>query len=289
MSEKKDFQQHLQKIEDLVNTIEASADPNVRKSAIELMQCLMDLNATGIERIMNIAYESSPNGGEIIDKIADDEMAESLLFLYGLHPLDIETRVMKALDKVRPYLQSHKGNVDLLNIKDGFVRLKLQGSCDGCASSAMTLKLAIEEAIYEFAPDIAGLQVEGVVEEKKASQFVQIEPSTKNGVINDEGWKEVSGLISLADGAVTSIEISKRPIIFCRIGETFYAYNDTCPECGNTMQNSSMNKSALICASCQGRFDVMRAGRGLDKPNLYLEPFPLLVEQGHAKIALPSI
>lgn len=287
MSDKKDFQQRLQRIEELVGTIEASADPNVRASAIELMQCLMELNASGIERIMDIAYESSPQGGEIIDKIAEDEMAESLLLLYGLHPLGIESRVMKALDKVRPYLQSHKGNVELVGITDSFVRLKLQGSCDGCASSAMTLKLAIEEAIYEFAPDIAGLHVEGVVEEKKASPFVQIESATKNGVINDEGWKEVSGLISIADGAVKSIEVSKRPIIFCRIGETFYAYNDTCPECGNSMQDSSMFKSALTCASCQGRFDVMRAGRGLDKPDLYLEPFPLLVEQGHAKIALP--
>ncbi len=287
MSDKKEFKQNLERIESLVNTIEASADPNVRKSAIELMQCLMDLNATGIERIMSIAFENSPNGGEIIDKIAEDDLAESLLLLYGLHPLDIDSRVMKALDKVRPYLQSHKGNVELVGITDGFVRLKLQGSCDGCASSAMTLKLAIEEAIYEFAPDIAGLQVEGVVEEKKLSQFVQIDSSIKNSVIKDEGWKEVNGLISLADGAVTSIEVSKRPITFCRIGETFYAYNDTCPECGNSMQNSSMKKSALTCASCQGSFDVMRAGRGLDKPNLYLEPFPLLIEQGQAKIALP--
>ena len=80
MSDKKDFQQRLQRIEELVGTIEASADPNVRTSAIELMQCLMDLNASGIERIMDIAYESSPNGGEIIDKIADDEMAESFCF-----------------------------------------------------------------------------------------------------------------------------------------------------------------------------------------------------------------
>ena len=286
MSEKKDFQQRLQKIETLVGAIEASADPNVRASAIELMQSLMEMNAIGIERIMDIAYESSPNGSEIIDKIADDDMAESLLLLYGLHPLGIEARVMKALDKVRPYLQSHKGNVELVGITDGYVRLKLQGSCDGCASSAMTLKFAIEEAIYEYAPDIVALQVEGVVEETKKSQFIQIE-SSKDGAEKDEGWKEVSGLISIADGAVKSIEVSKRPVIFCRIGETYYAYNDICPECGNSMRDSSMFKSALTCASCQGRFDVMRAGRGLDKPDLYLEPFPLLVEQGHAKIALP--
>ena len=175
------------------------------------------------------------------------------MLLYGLHPLDIESRVMKALDKVRPYLQSHKGNVEFVGITDGFVRLKLQGSCDGCASSAMTLKFAIEEAIYEFAPDIAGLHVEGVVEEKKASAVRSNRIINKNGVVKDEGWKEVSGLISIADGAVKSIEVSKRPVIFCRIGETFYAYNDTCPECGNTMQNSSMNQIGIGLSFVSGK------------------------------------
>lgn len=289
MSDKNQFQQRLKKIEDLVATIESSGDPNVRASAIELMQCLMELNLTGIERILEIAYETAPNGSEIIDKIANDELAESLLLLYDLHPLGIEERVLKALDKVRPYLRSHKGNVELVSVNEGFVHLKLQGSCDGCASSAMTLKLAIEEAIYEFAPDITGLQVDGVVQESDSAKLVQIQTlSSKNGSSNEDGWKEVAGLVSLADGAVTAIEVSERPVIFCRIGETFYAYNDICPECGKTMRNSSMSKSALTCASCQGRFDVMRAGRGLDKPDLYLEPFPLLIEHGQAKIALPA-
>ena len=287
MSEKKEFQKRLERIEQLVGTIEASADPNIRASAIELMRCLMDLNAAGIERILEITYDNSPNGGAVIDLIAADERAESLLLLYGLHPLDVETRIHRALEKVRPYLQSHKGNVEMRGVgEDGVVHLKLQGSCDGCASSAMTLKLAIEEAIYESAPDITGLRVEGVVEEKPPSPFVQIEALPKNGAA-EEGWREVSGLISLADGAVKAIEVSERPVIFCRIGETFYAYNDTCPECGNSMRDSSIKQTTLTCPNCQGRFDVMRAGRGLDKPDVYLKPFPLLVEQGRAKIALP--
>jgi Fe-S cluster biogenesis protein NfuA/nitrite reductase/ring-hydroxylating ferredoxin subunit len=287
MSEKKEFQKRLERIENLVGMIESAADPNVRAGAIELMQCLMDLNASGIERILEITYENSPNGDAVIDRIASDERAESLLLLYGLHPLDVETRVHRALEKVRPYLQSHKGNVEMLGVgEDGVVHLKLQGSCDGCASSAMTLKLAIEEAIYESAPDIAGLKVEGVVEEKPKSPFVQIESLPKNGAA-EEGWREVSGLISLADGSVRAIEVSERPVIFCRIGETFYAYTDICPECGQSMNGSSMKQTALTCPNCHGRFDVMRAGRGLDKPDLYLKPFPLLVEQGRAKIALP--
>ena len=47
---------------------------------------------------------------------------------------------------------------------DGVVRLRMQGSCHGCPSSAMTLKNAIEEAIYAAAPDVAAIEVEGVVD-----------------------------------------------------------------------------------------------------------------------------
>jgi Fe-S cluster biogenesis protein NfuA/nitrite reductase/ring-hydroxylating ferredoxin subunit len=284
--DKKDFQQRLQKIEQLVQTIEASADPNVCSSAVELMQSLMELHGAGLERMLEIVFDSGAIGGEIIDDLARDELVESLLLLYGLHPLDIETRVLRALDKVRPYLQSHKGNVELVGVNEGVVHLKLQGSCDGCASSAMTLKLAIEEAIYENAPDIVALEVEGVVEQKKPIGLVQLERATNK---NGNGWKDVSGLNSLADGAVKTIDVSERSVVFCRIGKDYYAYSDVCPECGaNTMNKASLELTALVCPACRQRFDVMRAGRSLDKPNLYLEPFPLLMEQGQAKIALPT-
>jgi len=86
----------------------------------------------------------------------------SLLLLYGLHPVDLETRVRGALEKTRPYLRSHGGNVELVDVDEsGAVRLRLQGSCHGCPSSAMTLKLAIEQAIHDAAPDVTSISVEG--------------------------------------------------------------------------------------------------------------------------------
>lgn len=288
--DKKEFQQRLQKIEALVHTIESAADPNVRASAVELMQSLMELHGAGIERMMEIAFESGAAGGEIIDRFADDDLVASLLLLYDLHPLDIEARVMQALDKVRPYLRSHGGNVELIGIADGAVRLRLVGSCHGCASSAMTLKLAIEEAIYELAPDVAALDVEGVVAQPPPSGLVQLERAPgKNGAsVDGNGWEAVSGLAAVTNGAARSIEVSGYSVLFCRLGETLYAYSDTCPDCGKAMRAARLEAAALICPACGQRFDVMRAGRGLDKPGLHLEPFPLLVEQGQAKIALPA-
>lgn len=300
--DKKEFQQRLQKIEELVHTIESSADPRVRASAVELMQSLMELHGAGIERMMEITFETGAAGREIIDRLADDDLVASLLLLYGLHPLDIETRVMQALDKVRPYLRSHGGDVELLGVTDGAVRLRLQGSCHGCASSAMTLKLAIEEAIYEAAPDLTALEVEGVVAPPAPSGLVQLARSSGNGqtsghgkndsapsIGDNAGWEEVAGLSSLSQSATRMIEVSGRPVLFCRVGETYYAYSNTCPGCGQTMKTAAIESTAIVCSSCGQRFDALRAGRGLDKPDLYLEPFPLLVEKGAAKVALPAL
>lgn len=285
MTEEKDLQRQIQRIEELVGKIETLADPDAQANARELVQSLMDLHGAGIERMLEKIADSGPSGMQIIDDLARDALVSSLLLLYGLHPLDLETRVMQALDKVRPYLQSHGGNVELLGVDEGVLRLRLEGSCHGCASSAQTLKLAIEEAIYEAAPDVTGLQVDGVVQQQAASGLVKLQG--RAAADNNDGWTEVGGLDSLIQGAARTIEVRGRAVLFCKLEETLYAYSSTCTACGQALEGAHLDRTALVCPSCGHRYDVMRAGRGLDRPDVFLEPFPLLVHQGKARVALP--
>ena len=99
----------------------------------------------------------------MIDAWSREELVSSLLLLYDLHPVDTETRVLAALEQVRPFLKSHGGNVEFLGLVDGVVHLRLEGHCHGCPSSTFTLRMRIEKEIYEAAPDVAGIEVEGVV------------------------------------------------------------------------------------------------------------------------------
>jgi Fe-S cluster biogenesis protein NfuA len=132
----------------------------VRSSALELMRSLMELHGAGIERMLEIAFDSRAYGSEIIDRFAGDELVAQLLLLYDLHPHGLEARAHRALEDVRPHLRSHGGNVELLGVEDGVIRLRLQGNCHGCPSSAETLRHLIEQAIYEAAPDARAIQVE---------------------------------------------------------------------------------------------------------------------------------
>ncbi len=295
--------QSMEQIEGLIRKIEALPDPEARASAIALMQALMEFHGSGLDRMMEIIADSGEGGYAVFDRFAADDLVGSLLLLYGLHPLPLETRVTQALDKVRPYLDSHGGNVELLGVDDGVVRLRMQGSCKSCPSSALTLKLAIEEAIYAAAPDVVSIEAEGVQEHSPISKsgFVQIGKTPANGngngkgngkgnaQINKDVWQNVSELASLAQSSVKLMNIDGRSILFCRLGETFYAYGNNCPGCSQPLQGAQLELTNLVCPHCRQQYDVIRAGRGLDQPSLNLEPFPLLFEQGRARVALPPM
>ena len=122
-----------------------------RPEVEELVQALLELYGEGLRRI-----------AERFDmrELAGDELVDHLLFLHGLHPVPVEERVAGALAEMRPYLDSHGGDVRLLGVADGVVRLELQGSCSGCPSSAVTLRHGIEEAIYRAAPDVERVEAE---------------------------------------------------------------------------------------------------------------------------------
>jgi Fe-S cluster biogenesis protein NfuA len=151
----------LQNIERLVARVRGITDPDARRAALDLLQSVMGLHASAIDRIMEIASESGDSGWAIIDELGRDPLVSSLLILHGLHPLDLEARVAQALEQVRPTLLSHGGNVELLGVSGNAVRLKLTGACNGCPSSSLTLKTAIEKSIYSAAPDVTSIECEG--------------------------------------------------------------------------------------------------------------------------------
>lgn len=158
-------QQLIGRIDELIRKIETMSDPDARASALELVQSLMELHGAGIERMMEVAAETGVAGHAVIDGFARDELVAGLLLLYGLHPVALDARVFGAIEKVRPFLESHGGQVEVLGIDEGIVRLRLQASGQSCPSTSMKLKSAIEDVIYEAAPDVTAIEVEGVFDQ----------------------------------------------------------------------------------------------------------------------------
>jgi Fe-S cluster biogenesis protein NfuA/nitrite reductase/ring-hydroxylating ferredoxin subunit len=274
------LRERVARMETLLGEIEALDDPNARSKAAEVVQVLLELYGEGLARMMETIAEGA-EGGKAFEAFAEDELVSHLLLLHGLHPLDLETRVVKALEEVRPYLQSHGGNVEFLGVEGGVARLRMQGSCSGCPSSAMTLKLAIEEAIQKAAPDIEGIEAEGVAEEP-APTIVAGPTLRRKGKKRPEengaAWTVVGGLPQLIDGGLLVKEVSGEPVLFLKVAGDFFAYRHLCPGCGGSLEGGGLNGSELGCPGCGRRYDVRVAGRCLDDPQLHLEPIPLLAD-----------
>lgn len=160
-----EFQARLQRLDALLQDVERLADPAAKAQVGEVVQALLELHRAGLETILARLEAGGEPGAAVLDACARDDRAGGMLLLHGLHPFSLEERVLQALEQVRPALKLHGGDVEMLGVDDGVVRLRLTGSCHGCASSAVTMKQTIEEAVLGHAPDALGLEVEGVVGE----------------------------------------------------------------------------------------------------------------------------
>lgn len=165
MNEDQDFQQRIARIEELTRALERTSDPALRSSAKELTQSVMDLHGVAIHRMLDILHESGPQGSAIIDSLGEDPLIGSLLILYGLHPLDLQSRVARAIGRLEQTFRKNQVEVELMSVNDGVVRLKIV--VPEHFSAGRVLKSSIEEQIYAIAPDVTrieGLNVLGASE-----------------------------------------------------------------------------------------------------------------------------
>ncbi|MET0765294.1 MAG: NifU family protein [Blastococcus sp.] len=289
-----------ERIEALIEA--ASAGGRVaRERAEELVRLVVDLYGAGLERLLEIAHDAGRLDDDLLGRLAADDLVASLLIVHGLHPYDVETRVARALDGVRPYLGSHGGDVQLLDVTDdGLVRLRMLGSCDGCPSSSVTLTLAVETAIQAAAPEVSGIEVEdaalagsgGVIPVSALRSRLEGGARAGAGV----SWATAEELTGLAPGQAGAFSISGLAVVGVRIGSDLFAYRDRCPVCGGSLADGAVERrlggrsgdAVLRCPTCSAHFDVRRAGRGLDGTDDHLDPLPLLVDDGVATVAVPT-
>lgn len=174
MAEDRDFRGDIQRIGGLVQEIESIADPAVRAATKDLVQSLMDLHGAALDKALEIVAEAGEPGMSIIDRLGRDSLVSSLLILYGLHPEDLESRVVRAVDRVRPQLRKQGCEVELLGVNAGAIRLRVETGSHTCGSTLKTVQAALEGAMYDAAPDFVSLVIEGL-DETQASGFVALD------------------------------------------------------------------------------------------------------------------
>ncbi|RPI06138.1 MAG: hypothetical protein EHM63_08820 [Actinobacteria bacterium] len=275
------------RIEQILDQLESSLDGRSWEQVQDVVSLVTELYGGGLARILELAGENDV----LLHKMANDDLVASLLVLHDLHPLGLAERVHGAIESVRPYLGSHGGDVEVLSIDGdaGVVTLRMLGSCDGCASSSVTLELAVQRAIEEAAPEITSITVEGG------------EPAVG---VSADGWMPVTlgrkpapapamapiyGLRALVPGRIGSVEIEGNKLIVCRVESQLYAYRSACPSCDSVLDTATVDGPVLRCAVCRAAYDLPRAGRSLDGNATHLDPLPLIEEGGEVRIAVAAV
>jgi Fe-S cluster biogenesis protein NfuA/nitrite reductase/ring-hydroxylating ferredoxin subunit len=272
----------------------SAAGAAARERAEQLVHEVVQLYGAGLARIMAMVEDPA-----LVDRLARDDLVASLLLVHGLHPHDINRRVSEALDRVRPYLGSHGGDVHLLEVVGDTVRLQFAGSCKSCPSSAVTLELAVEDAVRAAAPEISEIEVVAspAAEPDSAAGVIPAESlMAKIHSSSGSAWHQVPELAELAIGEVGGFAVAGVPVLACRVGDQLYAYRDHCPVCDGSLAGAVLHRRAgaggdavLRCPRCHSHFDVVHAGAGLDDGAArHLDPIPLLVRDGVVSLAVPA-
>jgi Fe-S cluster biogenesis protein NfuA/nitrite reductase/ring-hydroxylating ferredoxin subunit len=290
--------QRVQELQERLESMAGSGGGTVAEVADELVSAVVQMYGAGLERIMAALLDGGAEGERIAAVLGDDELVATLLLIHDLHPTPLADRVTAALDSVRPYMESHGGNVELLSLEHGVARIHLQGSCSDCSASAVTLELAIKQALEDAAPDLAGLEVAGIAAQTAGASGLPMvtgsAPPRPTGmelpvVMSGPApptWHELRAVAALADGTMTAAAVAGNELVVANVDGTLLAYRDRCSGCGAALHQGALTDGALACPGCGRSFFLPRAGRSLGDEPLQLEPVPLLRDQGSVRVAL---
>lgn len=168
------FQDQVRELGKLIAQFDQMPDGPQKTACKQLVQLLMDVHGAGLERMMEVVFESGQSGPAIIEKLGKDSVVGGLLLLYSLHPDELETRVRKAIDRVAPRLRKLSCSPELVSIDNGVAQVRVNKSGHSCGSSAKDIKAIVEEGVYELAPDVVSLEILGL-EEAPSSGFVALQ------------------------------------------------------------------------------------------------------------------
>jgi Fe-S cluster biogenesis protein NfuA/nitrite reductase/ring-hydroxylating ferredoxin subunit len=276
-------EQLVERVQDLQSRLSVAGDEATRQLAEELVSAIVQMYGAGLEQVLGVLFAAGDEGARLAVTMADDPLVATLFMIHDLHPVPLADRVDLALEHVRPYMESHGGNVELLSLEDGVARLRLEGSCSDCSAAAVTLELAIKQALEQAAPDLDGLEVEGVLETESDGEMHPADPAGPAPT-----WVDVEQLDMLPAGQLVVAQVGGSDLVVANVEGTLLAYRDRCAGCGGALHAGALVEGALHCPHCGRSFFLPRAGRSMDEDRLQLDPVPLLREYGTVKVALAT-
>lgn len=252
-------------------------EPQAQAKAMALKAALEEFHKHGLTKIVKALKEDS-RGKEILFALVDEPEVRALFSMHGLIRADLRTRVERVIDMVRPYIQSHGGDIELVDVTRDTAVVRLGGACNGCSMSAQTLRESVEQSIREHVPEI--LHIEKAAQEPTVA-FVPLDMLSGEG----KGWKEGPLVEELKPGKAFRLDVDGVSILLLRSDDRIQAFRNSCAHMGLPLDGGMIDCEAntITCPWHGFRFDTI-TGECLSSPGAQLEPFPVRIQDGRIRV-----
>jgi len=269
-----DFEQIAERIDKALKNVEGLTDENAKIHALGLKTAIEDFHKFALTKIVQ-KLKADELGKELLFELVDEPSVYALLQLHGIIKPNINVRITQVLDLVRPYMQSHGGDVEFVNYEDSVVYVRLSGACNGCSQSAVTLRDGVEEALLHNIPEVKKVEV---LPNEPSPSLIQIE-SLKSS--KTKGWIETLAVADVPNGKMKCFKADNQNILIINIDNRLSAYRNECPHQGLPLDGGMLEaeENMLTCPWHGFKFDAT-SGECLTAPQAQLEVFPLRIENG---------
>jgi nitrite reductase/ring-hydroxylating ferredoxin subunit/Fe-S cluster biogenesis protein NfuA len=250
-------------------------DEPARGVALELKQALDEIHKAGLVRVVR-RLKDDPAGKQLLFELVDDPIVYALLAMHGIVRPDLATRVGRVIDAVRPYMRSHGGDVELVEVRDATAFIRLHGACNGCSMVSATLREGVEDALRANVPEIRAIEV---VPSEPGPALIM--PESIGVAASSATWIGGPKLDDIPPGRMRAFDADGVSVLVVNIGGQLRAYRNACAHQGMPLDRGTLDPDSgeLTCPWHGWCFDVT-SGECLVAPQAQLEPFPLRVAEG---------
>lgn len=276
------FEELARRVDDATAALQ-SLDPGARAVAEELKDAIEAIHRAGLVTIVR-RMRADAAALPVLFDLVDDPVVHLLLSLHEIVRPDPMTQATKALNAVRPQLQGHGGDVTLVRIEDGTAFVRLQGACNGCSMSSVTLRNLVEQALAENVPSITAVEV---VPNEPQPTLISADSLFPTRHLHEEGWAQAGRIADMPDGDLTVIELSAEKsgrqvsVLVVNVDQRLTAYVNECAHEALPLDNAVLDTSngTLTCPWHGFCYDAA-SGECLTAPAAQLEQLPLRVDNG---------
>ncbi len=258
---------NIDKLETIVN----GWDEHYLLTAKALKSSIEDLHKEALTRLIR-ALKDDPAAGLKLREALADPVVYGVLLYHGLVREPLEHRVLKALEAVRPMLQGHGGDVELVAVKPpDTIEVRLVGSCHGCPASSQTLTEGIERSVKEYCPEI--LHVNQVSRGKPEAdtngeqKLYFISPFAANARSN---WLDTCSLLDIPENRVIEKTVKDRSVLLYRNGDTVSCVENICAHLGMPLEMGEISNGVITCPYHGFRY-MLETGECLTVPEVQLK------------------